>query len=295
MQSYIKSSHIANEVRMKRKAPDYTALLVEGDTDRKFYGKFIDNKRCGITIAHSKDKVVEATSVLCSARYKAFVSIVDSDFWYLKNIKPGYKNLFITDTHDLETLLIKTPALENIIKEFCDESKLKKMESSIGKDVRDLLLHSASELGYFRFCSLKRSLNLRFRDLNYYSFVSSTDLSIDIESFLDELFARNQERDISKVYLAGLVSSLKKDNYNSWHVCCGDDIINILLIGIKEIFGLESSKHLSHKALQGALRLACEYRFFCKTDLYRDIIQWEDRNKPHRVFSEIEKYQDHPN
>ena len=166
MQRYIKSNHIANAVRMNRKRTDFTTLLVEGDTDKKLYGKFIDDNKCGIHIAYSKDKVLEATKELSRSHYKAFVSIVDSDYWYLENIKPNYNNLYITDTHDLETLLFKTPALENVIKEFCNEVKLKDTESLVGKGIRELLLQGASELGYFRYCSFKKNLSLRFKDLN---------------------------------------------------------------------------------------------------------------------------------
>ncbi len=288
MQKYIKSKHIANEVRMKRKRPDYTTMLVEGDTDRKFYSKFIEKNKCGIHIGYSKHIVLEATSILYRSHYKAFVSIVDSDFWCLEKCKPDYMNLFITDTHDLETMLIKTPALENVIKEYCDEVKLEKMENLVGKDIRNILLNSASVVGLFRYCSLKKSLHLRFKDLNYYSFVNPADLSIDIEKFIIELFTRNQDRNISKGYLLGLVSKLKKNSYDNWHVCCGDDLLNVLLIGIKETFGLENTKYLSYKALQGALRLACDYRFFCKTNLYRDVIKWEEDNKPYKVFADIE-------
>ena len=44
--------------------------------------------------------------------------VVDADYDYLRKIPPFSKNMFFTDTHDIETMIISTKAFENFIIEF---------------------------------------------------------------------------------------------------------------------------------------------------------------------------------
>lgn len=55
-----------------------------------------------------------------------FIGIKDADYDVLNHVSYPYPNLFMTDKHDLETMMISEEALENIMKEFLRYEDMKK-------------------------------------------------------------------------------------------------------------------------------------------------------------------------
>lgn len=137
----------------------HSLLIVEGPTDKKLYGQFIDTSRCQIIIAYSKATAIEALSTLEKDNCLGILAIVDADFDVLEDTLSTSHNLLLTDTHDLETMMLQSPALEKLLTEYCSEGKMATFEEKHGKDVRAKLVESATPVGYLRWASQGKAIS----------------------------------------------------------------------------------------------------------------------------------------
>jgi len=112
---------MANEIILTRDDPGnkfLSFLLVEGHTDRNFYRRFTNPYKCQITITYSKSTALQVVSILEQEAFPGILAIVDADFDILEGKLPDSSNVLFTDAHDLETMLMKSPALERVLIEF---------------------------------------------------------------------------------------------------------------------------------------------------------------------------------
>jgi len=68
-----------------------------------------------------------------------------------------------------------------------------------------------------------------------------------------------------------------------WKICQGHDLIDILVIGLKHVLG--HAKEVGRNQMASVLRQGIERAEFCDTLLVKKIVEWENRNTPHRIFS----------
>lgn len=284
MKKYITSHEIANEIRLKRQLHSGSFVIVEGYTDKKVFGNFFKEDICKLVPAFGKGNAVEALSILGSENFVGVVAIVDADFWLLNGVAPTSTNLFVTDTHDLETMMIQSPALEKVLQEFGSETKIQKFVKKTGIDVRTKLLDVGRVIGYFRWISLQENLDLKFDGLSYEKFVSRETLSIDVGKLIKVVKNHSQKHDLPEQEIYDKINELEKTlNVPLWHICCGDDLIYILSIGLRKIFGSRKVGEVKREILERSLRLAYEFVYFCKTKLYASLKAWEELNKAFEI------------
>ena len=121
---------IANKIIATRKYPGNASLaflIVEGETDRRFYMRFIDKNQCQITNAFNKSAALQVLSILEKELFSGSLAIVDADFDVLTGKLPTSQNVLLTDTHDLETMIIQSPAFEKVLDEFGSAEKIGKI------------------------------------------------------------------------------------------------------------------------------------------------------------------------
>ncbi|MGD0953459.1 MAG: DUF4435 domain-containing protein [Methanotrichaceae archaeon] len=170
MFEFIDANSVAMTARMMRAGHNGIIVIVEGGADISLYSNFVDCEACKFVQAHGKKNALEATKLLNQKNFEKLITIVDADFWNIDGIKPECKNIFQTDTHDLETMILKTGILERIISEFVDYSKANKF----GKPVDKMLLQNAFTMGCFKWISspTKEDLCLNFKNLSYERFIN---------------------------------------------------------------------------------------------------------------------------
>lgn len=111
LRASVNAHSIANSVRMKRLKHAGAFMLVEGEDDKKLLKNFVEKALCVIQIAHGKPNVLGALAILERDSFQGVLAIADADFAHLEGEPPHSPNLFWTDTHDLETMLLASPAL----------------------------------------------------------------------------------------------------------------------------------------------------------------------------------------
>lgn len=278
-----------NSMCMSRKAGVKSSfLIVEGVTDPRFYEKFIDNNNCQIIVAGKKDNVEEIIQTFYQRGFNGAIGIVDADFMHLEAEAYDNTNILLTDSHDLETLLINSKALENILYEYADwETYNSVFTSRSFIPLREALLNSAKFIGYILWASLKHKANLKFSEIDYNNLVSKPLLEIQFDDAFNHIVSISPNHKIKDIDdFKDKILELINGDHDLWQVCRGHDLTEILCIGLKEVFGSYNSRSLIRGSLEGALRIAYERKYFYTTRLYGKIIDWEKDNQSYVVLKD---------
>ena len=286
MRNYITADDVANGIRMARTQFRGTFLIVEGQTaDFRVYKRLVDSKQTKITPAHNKDNALAALKILEDDRFLGVLAIVDADFWRLEELDPTCPNLFITDTHDLETMLLESPSLEKLLDEFGSEKKIASFIENSKMDVRQALLTAAGPIGYLRWVSQRNNLSLKFEGISFREFIDRNTLHINISKLIPEVKNKSLRHDLSDNDLQNKIDELTDPKHNSWDICCGHDLVCILSFGLRSVLGTNNANEVKPEDLERILRAGYEYVYFLSTQLYRSLQEWETSNPPFRIFS----------
>jgi Protein of unknown function (DUF4435) len=284
MRALLTPVDIANEIRMTRAMHEGAFLIVEGDTDARFYRRIVDSGECRIAIANNKENAVQVVTILQSDNFAGVLAIVDADFDVLERRDFESSNIFLTDTHDHETMMLKSPALANLLLEMGSEEKLSEFKKSRGKEFRDALLEEGLHLGYLRWVSLRHGHALKFEGLKYSDFTDRSTLTVDQPTLIKTIKDHSQKPQLSDQELQLQLEAIRDKSHDKWHVCCGHDLIGILSFGLRKAIGSRDSKGVAPENLEMNLRLAYESAWFFNTRLYASIKAWEEINGSFRVI-----------
>ena len=277
MREYIAASDIANEISMKRSLFSGSFLVVEGVTDLRLYGKFTDRYECEIIPAHSKDNVRLSVSASERRNEKKVIGIVDSDTDRLNDIRRN-PPLFMTDCRDSETMMMRSNALEDVLAEYCDPERLERFVSRYG-EVRDSVTASCYPLGMMMYVSEENDYDLSFKDIDHDLFIGRKDLKADMKKMAGAVIKNSPYTHIDRQTLLTKLAKEMKNEHDPWEVCRGHDMISVLAIGLREIFGSYNCKYIKSGELAGAMRLAYDSASFRETRLHKDTEEWCLRNR----------------
>ena len=284
MREYLKVYREVNAIRLRRSYFSGTFLLVEGTSDKKFYKRFINKESCLVIPLSgkpsSKFRVIQVLEILKKSNFEGILAIVDADFDHLEICAYQNINLLRTDTHDLETMLLQSPALEKVIREFGSEDKITKFN----KDIREVLLDTEILVGYLRWISQTDKLSLAFSSITFSKFISEKTLQINELKLIQEVKNKSQASFLKDEDLQQKLVNKKHNNHDPWQVCCGHDLVEILSIGLRKAIGSNKAAEVEVNSLERNLRLAYEETYFDKTQLYLHIKTWQNNNQPFQVL-----------
>jgi Protein of unknown function (DUF4435) len=266
---------VANQLRLRRSTFLGAFLLVEGSSDKVFYERFIDKTVCELVIVagkpSSKIRVITVLGILEDSSFHGVLAIVDADFDRLEPSPYNSPNLLRTDKHDLETMLINSPALDKVIAEFGSEEKIAKFGN-----VRAALIEAGVSIGYLRWISLRDELNLTFNGIKFSKFINEQNLQLDELELIKEVKNKSQNFSLDSRDIQQWMTKKKSDNHDRLQVCCGHDLVEILSLGLRKAIG---TMKVEVDSLERSLRLAYEEVYFQQTQLYSDIHKWRIDNQ----------------
>jgi Protein of unknown function (DUF4435) len=209
---------------------------------------------------------------------------VDADFDLLEEIPVSSPNVIRGNCHDIEAVLVRSPALDRVLREFGSEDKIQKFVIKAGRDIRHVLLAAVSPLGYLRWHSLRSDLRLRFDGLPLSRFVDMATLTADRSKLIATVKNHSQRHDIDNQELALAIRGIEDPKHDSWQLCNGHDLVGVLSIGLRRALGSQSAVAVGVEEMARALRLAYEAVDFAACELYRAIREWEQRNRPFQIL-----------
>jgi hypothetical protein len=273
MKSFQTPHSVANEVRMKRTQRDGPFLIVEGADDSRFYKRFVDPQLCRVIPAFNKENVIGAITLLDADNLVGVLGVVDSDFDALMETALPSANIVRGDnSHDLETMLVRSPALDAVLHEFASPEKLELFEARRESPFRSWLVEIARCLGYLRWWSARNGTNLCFEGLRFAHFIEGHTLVLDRDAMFAEIRNRSQNWAITD---AEFVEAGWPPNRNDdpWHICCGHDMVDLIAIALRRAVG--SQQQLSSEHISRALRLAYSEANFANSALRVGVRGWE--------------------
>lgn len=285
MRSYITAHDIANEIRMTRSQFTGSFLIVEGETaDLRVYGRLVYPESCQIVPAHGKENAMGSLEILENEGFAGILAIVDADFWRLEGMEPSSVNIFMTDTHDLETMILKSPALEKLLDEFGASEKMATIIQQRGANIRQILLDIGRPMGYFRWISQQYDYSLTFNDIVYSRFIDNRTLVLNISEMIRTIKNKSSRHDLDEKYLQNLIDEVTDEEHDSWDVCSGHDLVCILSLGLCRAFGSNKSGEVRPEMLEKFLRTGYEAVYFYSIQLYQFLKNWENSNHPFQIF-----------
>ena len=280
LENEIDAAMVAAEAVMLRSESDRTILIVEGPTDQSVYVNFIDQMACEIVIAHGRDNAIEALAILNSRQFCRVLCIVDLDYSHLLNRPVAGNGVFLTDDHDLETMIIRSSAFDRVLREYGSRIKITEHSKSI--------CEAAHPIGILRFYSLNTGKKLVFENIKY-TFVDRRTLAINVEHMIRTIYNNSRISLKSQEFrdVACYVARKSKGSHNVWHMCCGHDLTAMLGKSLQSLFGTRRAIEIDAASVERVLRLAYSFDDFRKTQLHEQIRLWEENNAPHHCLKMV--------
>ncbi|TRU44637.1 MAG: DUF4435 domain-containing protein [Microcystis aeruginosa Ma_QC_Ch_20071001_S25] len=281
MKDQITPDRIANSIRLLRGDHEGVFLIVEGHSDKLIYERLVNKQEVRVTIASGKNNAIKALSILEKEdNFRRVVAVIDADFSRIEQQIPDSNNLFLTDEHDLEMMLIKSAAFDKLLKERRSEEKIK----AFTEDIRETLLKLGQEIGKLRWLSLRNKLDLKFEGLKFKNFIDKENLSINIDELIRSIKNNSKKPSLDEQQIKQDLSVISDENHDPWQLCCGHDFIDILAIALCKVLGSLTANDVKKEVLERELRLAYELSYFYQTQIYQLMINWQSNHHPDQIF-----------
>ena len=263
-------------------------LLVEGGSDERFWLARVDSRSCQVRAMRGRDRALAELRTVRAEGKGSFVAALDADFDRLEGTLLDDPDVIWTDLHDLELVLIASPALDKVLVEACSRSKREKLEAEEGCDVREALLSRGLGPGRLRWLSLREKLALTFRKLapdgtfqflKYSDFCDRTTWKLDVTELVKTVLGFSSQPLDQQTLLLRRMKSLPE--VDAWQLCVGHDLLGLLAVGLRSKLG---NRNLAIEELQERLRLAFERAHLEATAMFAALRRWERDNPPFRIF-----------
>jgi hypothetical protein len=238
-----------------------------------------------------KKEVVEAIKILNQRNAKGVLAIVDPDYWLAINYNPNIGNLIFVDVHDIDVTIFLSPALDKFVSECLPARNYDKTEA-VTNQLRQLCLKLASEIGLMRWVNDTLSLRFDFKELPYDKFCDFEKMEVNTKELFKTLACTHKSLPKSEFEIFEEYEKLKKLNKDSKIVAQGHDLANLVEFVLpkitRKVLGHDSCEHTLKKIpfhkIPMMLRLAFERRYFTVTNIFLNILKWQDANPAYTMF-----------
>jgi hypothetical protein len=300
MQNAMTPARIANSIQQDTDFLGFN-ILVEGETDVKLYRKLSCRDISKIKVTFGKKKMRDAYNILNERGFSRVIGIRDADFIRLKGndkFDSDYSsNIFLTDNHDSEGMVLQSQAFDDFLLEVSKEDNVTAFQKKYGC-TREYLYNLNFPLACLRFANKKYDLGLAFKPtspegntIKFKKFICDKKVVyLGHEKLINTVveYSTNRGADIKsrEVILEKLLSVIALE-LPMPELANGHDLAEILFIICKK--GLKSS----NESLKGAssvesmLRLSYSKEYFYLTDLFKQLLLWQ-KSQQINMFTPIE-------
>lgn len=276
------SQDVASDIRMQRQTWAGSFLLVEGRDDKRFMDPFVDPVSCQIQVAQGKEIVCDVLRILNGWGFQGVLGLVDADFDRVRQLNHSRPGVVMLEHHDLETMLFSSPALDRVLAEFGNQTKIQ----DLGEDPLEALMEQVLPLARLRLASAERGLGLRFSNLRYSNWLNRHSFNVDVEKMIVDVRNKSSRHDLSVEELRSAIEDVETAKHDSLEICNGHDLVEILAIALTSKMGSNSSKPVSADELRRSLRLAYSEQEFTTSRLRGQVREWEDRSQGFRIIKD---------
>jgi hypothetical protein len=242
-------------------------IIVEGRSDEKIFSRLIDGDNVVFETSHGGVKpLLEAVSELIKET-KYVLGIRDADFMHLEKKSALEKNIFITDFHDMEMMLVSSDeTYNNIAKEYLPKEQQ-------GMELREKIMISIKFLSGLRWINHCENIELKFKGLSLGNFYNAENFNLNKEKCLSSIFSQSQEKK-REPSIEDIDEKIKDISIFSdlLNLCNGHDFNKAFALYVN--FISEKSSKVKDKDIEKAFRIAYSNESFKKTSLYKKLKKW---------------------
>jgi hypothetical protein len=226
----VSAESLANSVLMHRVVKRVPCVILEGYRDILSFNPLLV---ADLIVVTSLDRAVSlrTSEILLERGMTEFISIIDADFSHIcrERFPP---HVLLTDTHDVETMMLSSPALDRVLGEFASAEKVAKFVLK-GSSVRDVVLRAAQEVGLFRLANHREFGFLKFEGLTFSRFIEGKTLEVSRENLCKELLSNSRRPPSLAKEVLQAVEVGESENHDAWQIACGHDCIEIWGRGVR--------------------------------------------------------------
>lgn len=299
MEQHITPERIANSLMQDTRFKG-THVLVEGIKDLKVYTKFFNREEAKLTQTTGKYKLREAYGILSSRGFTRKIAIRDADFLRIKgNIKfdqDFQDDIFVTDGHDSEMMMIMVDTLEDLLSVGVDQQIQRAFEEQADSTIKKVVLDLAYLTGCLRLADKKENLGLSFKPsspdgnrIKFKKFICEKTFSLDIDQMIHIVweYSKNRQKAVStkQVIRAAFDKILLQEN-NYEDMINGHDVAEIVCIIASTALKSKSNIFQHPDRVEESLALSFDRSKFRKTNLFQNINRWQNERNLVSLFSD---------
>lgn len=278
-------TELANWVMMGNNQKGKSTLMVEGTSDSNVFLLMIDSSKCRMIISEGKDNVLAAMEIIRRRTYPGVLAIVDADFDHLENRAWNLNDVAVTDTHDIETMMLSTSAFQKVLFRYGvgTFAKVQIDAEAFEKSAEELLnrlLSAGMRLGYLRWASKRHDLRIGFDQIDYSRVVDASTLILREDRLEIEVLRASGSEAGTWMDINSRATSLMRDTHDPWQICNGHDLTKLLALYLTRVTRLS----VTRKAIEADLSLAYSSDHLRATKLYGTVIRWEQGNAPKQIL-----------
>ena len=226
-------------------------LVVEGPDDKEVYEGFTNSTSVCIYVDCNCEKHFVILNALNERYGDRLLAIKDADFDRLDGNCHPFFNLVLTDTHDMEGMIVEASlsSLQEEDAERCQNIKLADIYSEL------------EDISYLKWFNHWNHCGINF---------SETALDLNVESYFNACISATNQTvsvDLSDVH----AFKLAHQGVDKKELCNGHDIFERIYVRAHSA----KVSNFAKKPFFRRLRRAYSYEEFLKTLLYKDIKAWE--------------------
>lgn len=298
MEQHMTPERIANSLMQDTRFKG-THILVEGIKDLKTYTKFFNHEKVKLTQTTGKYKLREAYEILSSRGFTRKIAIRDADFLRIKgNIKFDQNfqdDIFVTDGHDSEMMMILVGTLEDLLSVGVDQQILRAVEEQASATIKKVVLDLAYLVGCLRLANKKENLGLSFKPsssdgnrIKFRKFICEKTFSLNIEQMIHVIseYSKNRNKPVSTkaAIRTGFDKILLQQNIYE-DMINGHDVAEIICIIASTALKSKSNIFQHPDRVEESLALSFDRSKFRRTNLFQIIHQWQNKHNLRDLFS----------
>lgn len=263
-------------------------VYVEGGSDCKFWKNHLVSKNVQIRACKGWKNVVTAVINGCEDGALC-IGIIDKDFRELLEYEDMLSdNIFLTDDHDLEMMLLKTSAARRVINSYDSSDHIDKFEHSNGNIIQ-FAVGITDKIGCIKLAAMKNKLKILFKIFkedgtfkmpNYEkcmtpnNYLIRSDLQL-VNYVIDWSKSHGERLTLSNDEIFSSMQQEQNARHNSWQLSNGHDVCYILSYILSKL--IPKTKKDSER-FEDLLRTAVSKEELYNSQLFHHLRKWEDSN-----------------
>lgn len=263
-----------NELRLDILHPNSKGIvfiLLEGESDIRFFRKLFNLSNCKVeTIPGGKFKLEECVEKLVIID-PLIIGIRDADFIHLGAAIYDKKNVFLTDYHDMEMILISEDEIfSSLLFEYTDLPKDRHSET------RNNIIFLIEQISFLKWLNEKENLEYKF-DAGFQDLISFVNLKIDFEQYFTRVLSQSPNAKITDTtVIQDKIRVLKETKPDPLQLCNGHDFMKAFSQFIKQVGNGDIVKY---EHIAGSCRMIFTFDHYRRTKLYLNTKKWADNSK----------------